>query len=359
MTSNKISELTELALIAADDILHIVDYDAVSDDVANTAISVENLFGFIPVDVGLGMASNPSWGLSQLKYTGSPASGYNCGGQYSTAITNWATNNNNDAYGGKFEVIAYNGTPVGGYPTSDIAAVHGYARNQGVNTELDKMFGGSFEARQYGGDVGELYGFMSQATNMSSLSGDTTKLTGIFSDAYTSISTGAVAVGTLYGAELRTYGKTNVAGVTSAVTTAYGLYSSLYCQQYAGSTSTIGTAYNIYLTDLRPGGGISYGPVTTYYGLYIKEATKATTNWAIYSEGRHLFDQPTSDAGIPVIFLDQADISEGYVDFLGASAASAAGPISSWTTGNTIQGFVRVEINGVGYWMPYYDAPTS
>ena len=70
-------------------------------------------------------------------------------------------------------------------------------------------------------------------------------------------------------------------------------------------------------------------------------------------------DQPTSDAAIPVLALGQADLSEGFVDYLGTSAASAVGPISSWTTGNTIQGFVRVEINGAAYWMPYYDAPTS
>ena len=75
--------------------------------------------------------------------------------------------------------------------------------------------------------------------------------------------------------------------------------------------------------------------------------------------GRIHADQPTADAGIPVVVLDQADLSEGYVDYIGASAASAVGPISSWTTGNTIQGFVRVEVNGVGRWMPYYDDPTS
>ena len=66
-----------------------------------------------------------------------------------------------------------------------------------------------------------------------------------------------------------------------------------------------------------------------------------------------------SDAAIPVLDLTQNDLSEGFVDYKGTSAASAVGPISSWTTGNTIQGFVRVEINGAAYWMPYYDAPTS
>ena len=70
-------------------------------------------------------------------------------------------------------------------------------------------------------------------------------------------------------------------------------------------------------------------------------------------------DQATADAAIPVLSLDQADISDGFINYIGATAASAAGPISSWTAGNSIQGFVRVEINGAQYWMPYYDAPTS
>lgn len=70
-------------------------------------------------------------------------------------------------------------------------------------------------------------------------------------------------------------------------------------------------------------------------------------------------DQWSTTAAIPVLLLDQADISEGFINFVGTSAASAAGPISTWTAGNSIQGFVRVEINGTGYWMPYYDDPTA
>jgi len=70
-------------------------------------------------------------------------------------------------------------------------------------------------------------------------------------------------------------------------------------------------------------------------------------------------DQSVSDAAIPVLSLDQADLSDGFINFIGATAASAAGPISSWTAGNSIQGFVRAEINSTQYWLPYYDDPTS
>jgi len=314
-------------------------------------MSVDSFFNFIPagVNVGLGATAYTHWGIRQSWSTGSPGAGANCGGIRSSVTVNWDTDNNNDAKGISANVSLMNGTPVGGYPTSDIMAVYGFASNYGTNTELDKILGGSFEARQYGGDVGEIYGLMSQSANMSRISGSTTRITGLYADAYTSDLVAGVTqtVGTLYGAELRTFGKTNFATSTSAITTAYGLFSSLYCQQAAASTSTIGTAYNIYLTDLRPGGGITYGPVTTYYGLYIKEATKATTNWAIYSEGRHHFDQPTADAAIPVLTLDQADISEGLINFVASDRGVIAGATASDVS-------VRVELDGVVYRLALY-----
>lgn len=74
--------------------------------------------------------------------------------------------------------------------------------------------------------------------------------------------------------------------------------------------------------------------------------------------GQLTVDQGSSTAAVPVLSLDQADISEGFIDYIGTSAASAAGPISTWTNA-TIAGFVRCEINGAAYWMPYYNAPTS
>ena len=313
------------------------------------ATPVSNLFGNIPagVNVGLGTAAEDGWGVLQDWNTGSPGAAWPCGGILAGVTFDPATDDNNVAYGLYANVRPTQLGPVGGYPTSDIAGVATLVRNYTENTELDKMFGGSFEVRQMGSDVNEIYGVMAQTTNMSSISGDTTRITGLYADAYTSIDTGAVAVGTLYGAELRTFSKTNVAGTTSAVTTAYGLFSSLYCQQEAASTSTIGTAYNIYLTDLRPGGGIDYGPVTDYYGIYIAEPTKATNNWAIWANGRSHFDQPTNDAGVPVLTLDQADISEGLINFVANDRGVIAG-----ATGSAVS--VRVELDGTVYRLALY-----
>ena len=330
------------------------------------ATPVSNFFGKIPagVPIGFGATAYDYWGIRQSWSTGSPASGGSCGGIRSSVTVNWDTDNNNGAKGIQTTVSLLNGTPIGGYPTSDLMAVYGFASNYGTNTELDKILGASFEARQYGGDVGEIYGGMFQTSNSTRISGNTTKITGIYADAYTTPGVaGTFSVGTLYGAELRTFGKSNYAADVIDITTAYGLFSSVYNQQFPASTITIGDLYNVYLTPYRPGGYAPNedGAITNYYGLRIVDPVdlNATNKWNIYSEGRHYFHQPTADEAEPVMLLEQADLSEGFIDFLGTSAASAVGPISSWTTGATIQGFVRVEINGAAFWMPYYDAPTS
>jgi hypothetical protein len=57
--------------------------------------------------------------------------------------------------------------------------------------------------------------------------------------------------------------------------------------------------------------------------------------------------------------LEQLDVSEGFANFVATAAASVVNPISTWTTGNTIQGFLRIEVNGTDRWIPFYDAPTA
>jgi hypothetical protein len=63
--------------------------------------------------------------------------------------------------------------------------------------------------------------------------------------------------------------------------------------------------------------------------------------------------------GQQAVTIDQKDADQAFLDYQGTSAADAANNISSWTAGNTIQGFVKIEVNGTAYWMPYYNAPTS
>ena len=72
----------------------------------------------------------------------------------------------------------------------------------------------------------------------------------------------------------------------------------------------------------------------------------------------HIF-QSDNAAAIPAVEISQADQSEGLINFVGNLAASAVGPLSSWTTGNAVQGHARVEINGTQRWIRYYDDPAS
>lgn len=72
------------------------------------------------------------------------------------------------------------------------------------------------------------------------------------------------------------------------------------------------------------------------------------------------FEVSTGSAeGQQAITIDQNDADQAFIDFQGTSAANADNSISTWTAGNSIQGFVWVEINGVKKRMAYYDEPTS
>jgi hypothetical protein len=64
------------------------------------------------------------------------------------------------------------------------------------------------------------------------------------------------------------------------------------------------------------------------------------------------------NAALQVMILNQDAIAP-FIDYQGTSAASAAGPITTWTTGNAVQGHFEIEINGVSRWVRFYDDPTS
>jgi hypothetical protein len=64
-------------------------------------------------------------------------------------------------------------------------------------------------------------------------------------------------------------------------------------------------------------------------------------------------------AAVECLHLEQNDISEGFMNLVATSAASVVNPLTSWTTGQTIQGHYRIEINGVDRYVPFYDAPTG
>ena len=67
-------------------------------------------------------------------------------------------------------------------------------------------------------------------------------------------------------------------------------------------------------------------------------------------------DQSSSTGAAPVLKLDQADIDDTFVDFIGTSAADGSRSISSDTTEDSTKfGAIRIEINGVTKWVRVYD----
>ena len=67
-------------------------------------------------------------------------------------------------------------------------------------------------------------------------------------------------------------------------------------------------------------------------------------------------DQASTTGAIPVLKLDQADIDDTFIDFVGTSAADGSRSISSDTTEDAAKfGAVRVEINGTTKWVRVYD----
>lgn len=63
--------------------------------------------------------------------------------------------------------------------------------------------------------------------------------------------------------------------------------------------------------------------------------------------------------GKQAVTIDQNDADQAFIDYQGTSAANADNSITTWTAGNSIQGFIWAEINGVKKRMAFYDEPTS
>jgi len=106
-------------------------------------------------------------------------------------------------------------------------------------------------------------------------------------------------------------------------------------------------------------GAVGGDLVPTRLRLFTCSATAAMTGITIDSAGRfgvniatglaaqcHI-DQAVDDAEIPVLILDQADVSEGTIDFIASARGAIAGATNSAES-------VRVELNGVVYRLALY-----
>ena len=92
--------------------------------------------------------------------------------------------------------------------------------------------------------------------------------------------------------------------------------------------------------------------------FFIYDLADSSNVMLITTKGNVLLNSAT-DLGKELLSLQQDDADKAFIDFDGTTAANADNNLSTLTGGNTIQGFVKVEIEGSPYWMPYYDAPTE
>jgi hypothetical protein len=66
-----------------------------------------------------------------------------------------------------------------------------------------------------------------------------------------------------------------------------------------------------------------------------------------------------STIGRAPLVIDQNDEDEPLIAYDGTSEAGTTKNITTYTSGASIQGFVKIAVEGASYWMPYYSAPTS
>ena len=67
-------------------------------------------------------------------------------------------------------------------------------------------------------------------------------------------------------------------------------------------------------------------------------------------------DQSSASGAIPVLKLDQADVDDTFIDFIGSSEADGSASISSDTTTDSSKyGAIRIMINGNTKWIRIYD----
>jgi len=118
------------------------------------------------------------------------------------------------------------------------------------------------------------------------------------------------------------------------------------------------------IVSYKYGTGSGYKPLrieasqVNFHTLDASQALVGIADSAITPDSK-LEIQTETDEGCQVLTLDQNDEDKGFIDYQGTSAADAAHSVSSYTTGNSIEGFIRNEVNGSEVWMPYFGAPDN
>lgn len=146
-------------------------------------------------------------------------------------------------------------------------------------------------------------------------------------------------------------------GIAATGTGTVDLQFGLYLQAYHAG-GTINNAY-----DLLIGAPVTGGTVTNSWSIYGASPEDSylagPLGLGVDTPDARLEIETGAAEGKQAVTIDQNDDDQAFIDFQGASAASAANNISTWTAGNSIEGFIWVEINGTKKRVAFYGEPTS
>jgi len=73
----------------------------------------------------------------------------------------------------------------------------------------------------------------------------------------------------------------------------------------------------------------------------------------------HLTVSCSDTLGQQAVTIDQDDEDQAFIDFQGTSEAGVTKNISTHPTAGALAGWVKIEINGTGRWVPFYQDPSA
>ena len=113
---------------------------------------------------------------------------------------------------------------------------------------------------------------------------------------------------------------------------------------------------NLFL-DVDTSGSIIHQVATTYkHHFRVNGVDAVVINDA---SATLLVDQTSATGAKPVLFLDQGDGDETFINFQGTIGADATSSISSWTTSGVVNQHLKVEVNGATRWIALLASPSA
>lgn len=88
--------------------------------------------------------------------------------------------------------------------------------------------------------------------------------------------------------------------------------------------------------------------------VFVADTTNARIGIGTGAPSATCHIRTTSTTNQEVLYLDQQSTTYAFIDFEGTSAADFSKSLSSATSGVSLNGYVKIEINGTAKWLAYY-----